>query len=450
MGEFFGTDGIRGRANHYPLTAETAVGIGKAIGQFFDAYRREVPIIMGRDTRISGRMLEAAVSAGICAVGGDVLLAGTIPTPAVAYLTKSFDAAAGVVISASHNPYDDNGIKLFGPDGYKLSEDQETRIESLIHQALKDDAPFKGERVGTIHSLSGARQRYHSFLRQTRPDIFSLQGIKICIDCSNGATSAVAPGIFKDWGADLTVLFNTPDGTNINDGCGSEHPEALARKVVETDADVGLAFDGDGDRLIVVDELGQRLTGDQILAICGRFLKSQNKLCNNVVVSTVMSNLGLKEALQGMGISHQTCRVGDRFVMEAMRSAGAVLGGEDSGHMINLIHHSTGDGLLSGLILLEAMQHSNQKLSEMSTVMTVYPQVLQNVAVRSKPKLNELEQVQQVITDIEARLGNRGRVLVRYSGTQAVCRIMVEGPSNEAARESCQAIASAVERAIGK
>jgi phosphoglucosamine mutase len=450
MGEFFGTDGIRGRANQYPLTPEAAVTIGKAIGKFFDAYHRSAPIIMGRDTRISGRMLEAAVSAGICAVGGDVVSAGTIPTPAVAYLSKSLNAAAGVVISASHNPYDDNGIKLFGPDGYKLTEDQETQIEGLIHQALKDDAPFRGDRIGNIRSLNSARQRYHSFLRQTMPDTFSLQGIKICIDCSNGATSAIAPEIFRDYGADLTVLFNTPNGTNINAGCGSEHPESLARKVVEKDADVGLAFDGDGDRLIVVDELGHRLTGDQILAISARFLKSQNKLRNNMVVSTVMSNLGLQEALHAMGVSHQTCQVGDRFVMEAMRSSDAVLGGEDSGHMIHLIDHSTGDGLLSALKLLEAMQGERQKLSELAKVMAVYPQVLQNVAVIEKPDLAGLEAVQQAIADAQTQLGDRGRVLVRYSGTQAVCRVMVEGPSDEVARESCRAIALAVERVIGE
>jgi phosphoglucosamine mutase len=282
------------------------------------------------------------------------------------------------------------------------------------------------------------------------PDTFSLQGIKICIDCSNGATSAIAPEIFRDYGADLTVLFNTPNGTNINAGCGSEHPESLARKVVEKDADVGLAFDGDGDRLIVVDELGHRLTGDQILAISARFLKSQNKLRNNMVVSTVMSNLGLQEALHAMGVSHQTCQVGDRFVMEAMRSSDAVLGGEDSGHMIHLIDHSTGDGLLSALKLLEAMQGERQKLSELAKVMAVYPQVLQNVAVIEKPDLAGLEAVQQAIADAQTQLGDRGRVLVRYSGTQAVCRVMVEGPSDEVARESCRAIALAVERVIGE
>jgi phosphoglucosamine mutase len=246
------------------------------------------------------------------------------------------------------------------------------------------------------------------------------------------------------------VLFNTPNGTNINAGCGSEHPESLARKVVEKDADVGLAFDGDGDRLIVVDELGHRLAGDQILAISARFLKSQNKLRNNVVVSTVMSNLGLQEALHAMGVSHQTCQVGDRFVMEAMRSSDAVLGGEDSGHMIHLIDHSTGDGLLSALKLLEAMQGERQKLSELAKVMAVYPQVLQNVAVTEKPDLAGLEAVQQAIADAQTQLGDRGRVLVRYSGTQAVCRVMVEGPSDEVARESCRAIALAVERVIGE
>ena len=450
MGEFFGTDGIRGRANQYPLTPETAVSIGKAVGHYFDGGRQCGPIIIGRDTRISGRMLEAAVSAGICAVGADVALAGTIPTPAVAYLTKSHKAAAGVVISASHNPYVDNGIKLFGPDGYKLSQDQETQIETLISKALANHGENTGEQIGTIRPLSHTRQRYQSFLRQTMPDVFSLPGIKICIDCSNGATSGIAAEVFEDWGADLTVLFDTPDGTNINDGCGSEHPQALSRKVVETGADIGLAFDGDGDRLVAVDELGNILSGDQVLAICAQYLKAQQKLHKNVVVSTVMSNLGLKEALGALGIAHQTCRVGDRFVMEAMRSSGAVLGGEDSGHMIHLTHHSTGDGLLSALKLLEAMRQQNRKLSDLAKLMTVYPQVLQNVAVREKPDLAELETVNQAIADVEARLGDQGRVLVRYSGTQSVCRVMVEGPSDEEARESCVTIAAAVARVIGE
>ena len=450
MGDFFGTDGIRGRANRYPLTPETAVSIGKAIGHFFGNCHQAAPVVIGRDTRISGCMLEAAVSAGICSVGTDVAQAGTIPTPAVAYWAKSLNAAAGVVISASHNPFADNGIKLFGPDGYKLSEHQEAQIEALIHKALMNKLGYASERIGTIRALSPTSQGYRSFLRQAMPEDFSLQDVKICIDCSNGATSEFAPDIFTDWGADLIVLFNTPDGTNINDGCGSEHPEALCRQVVATGADVGLAFDGDGDRLIVVDELGNILSGDQILAISAKFLKTQALLRNNLVVSTVMSNLGFKEALRAMAIEHQTCPVGDRFVMEAMRSSGAVLGGEDSGHIIHLAHHSTGDGLLSALKLLEAMQWGNRKLSEMAKVMKVYPQVLQNVPVGEKPNLTELEPVQRVIADVEARLGEQGRILVRYSGTQSICRVMVEGPSEDEVRDSCLAIAAAVRSVIGE
>ena len=449
MGEFFGTDGIRGRANQNPLTPEMAVGIGKAVGLFFGSRHQTSPIVIGRDTRISGPMLEAAVSAGICAAGSDVAQAGTIPTPAVAFLAKSLNAAAGVVISASHNPYEDNGIKLFGPDGYKLSEDQEAHIEALILKALKHDADHVHQCIGTIDALNRVGQRYHAFLKQAMPKDFSLQGVTICIDCSHGATSEIAPDVFSDWGADLTILFNTPDGTNINDGCGSEHPEALCRQVVERGADVGLAFDGDGDRLIVVDEKGNVLSGDQILAISAKFLKAQALLRNNLVVSTVMSNLGFKESLRAMDIGHQTCQVGDRFVMEAMRSSGAVLGGEDSGHMIHLAHHTTGDGLLSALKLLEAMRWKGSKLSELAKVMTVYPQVLQNVPVGQKPNLTELEPVQRVIADVEARLGKRGRVLVRYSGTQSICRVMVEGPSEDEVREACLAIAVAVQEVIG-
>ena len=446
----FGTDGIRGKANQYPLTPEMAVCIGRSVGRFFSRSDTCPPIIMGRDTRISGPMLEAAVAAGICSTGTDVLQAGTLPTPAIAFLTRMHAGAAGVMISASHNPYDDNGIKLFGADGYKLSEHQETEIESMILEEGADDAAAPGGKTGCIRSLEAADKDYLSFLHRAVPADFSLEGCRIVLDCANGATSPIAPRLLTTWDAQLTVLFNTPDGVNINKGCGSEYTEALCQKVVEEGADVGLAFDGDGDRMIAIDEKGGVLSGDQILAIGAKLLKEQGALANNRVVSTDMSNLGLKEALRAMDIDHQTCRVGDRFVMEAMRQSGAVLGGEDSGHMIFLQHHTTGDGLLSALRLLEAMQSENRPLSEMSRLMKAYPQVLENVGVRAKPDLETLADVQQAIKDVEARLGGRGRVLVRYSGTQAVCRIMVEGPREGEVRECCNLIADALRGAIGK
>ncbi len=446
---FFGTDGIRGKANQYPLTPEMAARIGRAVGVYFSRPNRPAPVILGRDTRISGQMLEAAVAAGICAAGSDVLLAGMLPTPAIAFLTQKHGAAAGVMISASHNPFDDNGIKLFSPDGFKLSERQETEIEALIKDAGANPAADGGGKIGSMHALETGAEDYLLFLRGRLPEGFSLSGLHIVLDCANGATSHTAQRLFATWDAHLTVLFDRPDGTNINKGCGSEHTETLCHQVLAKRADVGLAFDGDGDRMIAVDETGRVLTGDQILAIGAGFLKKQGELLSNRVVSTVMSNLGLREALQGMGIEHQTSRVGDRFVMEAMRNSGAVLGGEDSGHMIYLQHHSTGDGLISALKLLEAMRFHNRPLSELSRVMTLYPQVLENVSVRAKPDLETLVEVQQVITDVERRLEDRGRVLVRYSGTQPMCRVMVEGPDESEVRHFCRLIAGTVSNAIG-
>ena len=446
----FGTDGIRGRANYYPLTPEMTDRIGRAVGRFFSRSDKASAIIIGRDTRISGPMLEAAMAAGICAAGSDVLLAGTLPTPAVSFLTRSHDAAAGVVISASHNPYEDNGIKLFGPDGYKLSESQEAELESMILAVAGDDENRRQIPVGTVARIETAAEEYLSFLRGTVPEHFSLKGCRIALDCANGATSKIAARLLAIWGADLVTLYDRPDGININLDCGSEHTDALRQTVIEERADLGVAFDGDGDRMIAVDETGRMLSGDQILAIGARFLKGQGKLANNRVVSTVMSNLGLKKALQAMGIEHETCKVGDRFVMEAMRNSGAVLGGEDSGHMIYLQHHSTGDGLISALKLLEAMQGDHRPLSELGRVMTPYPQRLENVPVRDKPDLKGIKDVQQVIAAVEARLGKRGRVLVRYSGTQSICRVMVEGPDEKDVGTGCQAIAKAVATAIGE
>ena len=449
-GKLFGTDGIRGKANHYPLTPEMAARIGRAVGRFFNRSGKQVPITLGRDTRISGPMLEAAVAAGICAAGTDVLLAGMIPTPAVAFLTRTTGSAAGIMISASHNPYDDNGIKLFGPEGYKLSERQEREIEALILKEDDSDKAGGHNRLGTIRTLGRAAQDYRTFLHRQAPAHFSLDGRCIVLDCANGATSAIAAELFVSWGAQVTVLCDAPNGVNINDGCGSEHTERLRRRVVEARADVGLAFDGDGDRMIAVDETGALLTGDQLLAIGARFLKDQDALVNNRVVSTVMSNMGLKEALASMRIEHRTCQVGDRFVMEAMKDSGAVLGGEDSGHMIYLQHHTTGDGLLSALKLLQVMQARREPLSALARVMKPYPQVLINVNVRAKPDLDDLALVQQAIEAAVAQLDGRGRVLVRYSGTQDMCRVMVEGPNEADVRKHCLAIGKAVSEAIGQ
>lgn len=450
MGEFFGTDGIRGRANQYPLTPEMAVRIGRAIGIIFGNTDGGPPVIIGRDTRRSGKMLEAAVAAGICSAGTNVLLARIIPTPGVAFLTRNQGAAAGVVISASHNSYEDNGIKLFNQEGVKLSDREETQIETLIREEASDSLKDAlGHQVGSIQAMKGSRKQYLSFLLRSIPGDFNLNGMKIVLDCSNGAASAIAPNLFDTLGADLTVLSNQPNGTNINHECGSEHPLALRRKVLETGADIGLAFDGDADRLIAVDETGTIISGDQLLAIGARFLHSRGQLWNNILVSTVMSNIGLKECLQSIGILHLASDVGDRHVMEKMMDCEASFGGEDSGHIIYRGYHTTGDGLLSALKLTETLQEEERPLSDLAKFMTVYPQTLINVPVQEKPALETLENVNDAIQKVEERLSNQGRVLVRYSGTQQICRVMVEGPTQEAAESCAQNIASAVADAIG-
>ena len=450
MGEFFGTDGIRGRANQYPLTPEMAVRIGRAIGIIFGSANGGPPIIIGRDTRKSGKMIESAVAAGICSSGTNVLLARIIPTPGVAFLTRHQGAAAGVVISASHNPYEDNGIKLFDQEGTKLSEREETQIETFIREDASESLNNSlGNQVGSIQMMKGSREKYLSFLLRSLSPDFNLSGMKIVLDCSNGAASAVAPSLFDALGAELTIMHNEPNGTNINHQCGSEHPDSLRRKVLETGADIGLALDGDGDRLIAVDETGHVLTGDQLLAIGARFLHKRGQLVNNVLVSTVMSNIGLKESLKSIGVRHVASDVGDRHVMEKMLDCDAALGGEDSGHIIYKAYHTTGDGLLSALKLTETLKDEERPLSALSHIMTVYPQTLINIPVNEKPALETLEHVNKAIQKVEETLGNQGRVLVRYSGTQPMCRVMVEGPTKEKADNCANNIAIAIADAIG-
>ena len=451
MGKFFGTDGIRGRANQHPMTADVALRVGRALGFFLRRCqgRSDGRVVLGRDTRVSGQMLESALIAGLCSTGFDVRLAGVIPTPAVAMLTVELDAAAGIVVSASHNPYEDNGIKIFDADGFKLSQAQEQDLETMIQDdRLADDCREVAD-TGQAAPIEDAAERYQRFLARALTAEFQADGLEVVVDCSNGATAAVAGPLFARLGIRASILFDRPDGRNINRACGSEHPEALRRAVLEQKARVGLALDGDGDRLIAVDEVGRVLTGDQALALSAVHLQSQGRLPNRKVVATVMSNLGLRESLGRRGIDLVSCDVGDRFVAEAMRAQGARLGGEDSGHMIFADFHTTGDGLLSGLKLLEAMSFSGRPLSQLAAVMTVYPQHLVNIPVRAKPPLESLEEVRAAIDRVEAHLGSRGRVLVRYSGTQPLCRVMVEGPTREETDAACEAIAVAVRQEIG-
>ena len=448
MDKLFGTDGIRGVANEYPMIPEMALKFGRAVGHHFGDSKRSA-ILIGRDTRISGQMIESAIAAGICSMGLDVLLAWVIPTPGVAYLTKALGAAAGVVVSASHNPYFDNGLKLFDAGGFKLSIKKEEALEKSILKVDHATAAKKIRETGKIVNLNDAGDRYKNFLKQLLPEGCRLENFKIALDCANGATYSLAPKLFTELGAEVYALYTKPDGKNINKQCGSQHPQSLTEKVKEIGANIGLAFDGDGDRLIAVDENGQILTGDQILAICARHLKSTSRLKSNIVVSTVMSNIGLGEALKEMGIENVITGVGDRFVMEEMRKQGAVLGGEESGHTVFLEHQTTGDGMLTALKLLEVMAIENKSLSELKTVMTIFPQVLINVDVSSKPPLETIPAVEAAIRYVENELAGKGRVLVRYSGTQQQCRVMVEGPENEVTSQLCRKIAKAVQDDIG-
>ena len=449
MGKLFGTDGIRGVANEYPMTAEMAVRVGRAVATEFRDHHRKSKIIVGRDTRLSGQMLESAMVAGICSAGGDAYLTGVLPTPGVAFTASALQANAGVVISASHNPFYDNGIKLFKGDGYKLSDEQEAEIEKLILDESMADRSQAVRETGTVILQNDAAENYIAFLKRTLPTDLSLNGLKIILDCANGATCRTAPKLFSDLGADIEALGVDPDGKNINHNCGSEHLDGLIQMVLATRADIGLALDGDGDRLIAVDEKGQILSGDPILLICANLMKRQGRLKNQCVVSTVMSNMGLGVAFRKMGIRHEKSKVGDRYVMEKMNACGAVIGGEDSGHMIFADHHTTGDGSLTGLKLIEAMLAENTPLSALSKQMSTYPQVLINVEVHSKPDIESVPEIVNAIKSVESELGNRGRVLVRYSGTQPICRVMVEGPSKGDTQRYCQQLTDIIAKNIG-
>ncbi len=445
MGRVFGTDGIRGVANHYPMTPQNGFKLGRAIVKFTGKAKPEV--IVGRDTRLSGPMLEYALGAGLMGEGANLWAAGIIPTPGVAYLTRELGADVGVVISASHNPFDHNGFKVFSPHATKLTEDEELELEDIMFSLDEDTS---GQDVGRFKEIENATERYVEFLRGRFEELKELKGLKVVLDCANGATYKAAPMLFGQLGTTVISIGTEPNGANINEGCGSQCPEELAAKVVESQASVGLAFDGDGDRLVAVDEKGRVLTGDQLLAIFAKVLKEKGKLHKNVVVSTVMSNIGLKVALQRMGLNHVVTSVGDRNVYQEMIRRGAVLGGEESGHIIFLQHHSTGDGMLSALQLVAAMEYLDRPLSELAQLMEVFPQVLLNVSVTRKPLLSEIPEVSEVIKKVENELGRNGRVLVRYSGTESVCRVMVEGDEEDKIKNYAEEIAAAIVKSIGE
>jgi len=450
MERMFGTDGVRGVANVHPMTAEMALQIGRATAYVCKKHKgRRHTIVIGKDTRISCYMLESALTAGICSMGVDVLLVGPMSTPGIAFITRSMRADAGLVISASHNPYQDNGIKIFSRDGFKLPDAEEDEIERLITtDHIKDIRPTAGE-IGKAKRIDDAMGRYIVFCKNTFPESMTLEGMKIAMDCANGATYKAAPTIFSELGAEVTAIHCEPNGLNINDRCGSQHTQDLSARVREIKADIGIAFDGDGDRFIAVDETGEEITGDHIMAICGKMYKELGLLKNNLLISTVMSNFGFFIALKELGIESGASKVGDRYVLEMMQKKGAVLGGEASGHLIFLNHHTTGDGIISALQLLSAMRHYSQPLSKLAKIMKMAPQKMINVDVKSKPPIEKIPEIQEGIKKAEAELKDKGRVLIRYSGTQSMCRVMVEGPTQEMTDRLTAMLVDVVKKSIG-
>ncbi|MCK4622024.1 MAG: phosphoglucosamine mutase [Desulfuromonadales bacterium] len=448
--KLFGTDGVRGVANIEPMTIEMAMQLGRAAAYVFkkNASRRH-RVVIGKDTRLSGYMIENALVAGICSMGVDVLLVGPLPTPGIAFITSSMRADAGVVISASHNPYQDNGIKFFSSDGFKLPDDLELRIEDLIlNNRLEELRPIADD-VGKAYRIDDAVGRYVVYLKNNFPRDLDLQGLRIVLDCAHGAGYKVAPAVLTELGAEVIPLGVEPNGLNINDGCGSLHPEVMAEKVREYRADLGIALDGDADRVIFVDEKGDEVDGDHILAICGSEMIKSGQLAKNTVVATVMSNMGLDIAMRQAGGKVVRTAVGDRYVVEEMRKEGYTLGGEQSGHMIFLDHSSTGDGILSALQVLAIIQRTGQHLSELAKVMTSLPQVLVNVRVRKKAALADIAPIKKVIDEVEAELAGKGRVLVRYSGTEPLLRVMIEGKDQLRITELADSVAEAVREHLG-
>jgi phosphoglucosamine mutase len=439
--KLFGTDGVRGVANTDPMTVETAMALGQAIAYSFRNLSGRHKIVIGKDTRLSGYMFETALAAGICSMGGDVLLVGPLPTPGIAFLTHSMRADAGVVISASHNPYQDNGIKFFGRDGFKLADGLESEIEMLMLGDRLQEARPPSPQIGRAYRIDDATGRYIVYLKNTFPGHLSLEGMRIVIDCAHGAAYRIAPQVFQELGADVISVGVSPNGLNINDRCGSLYPELVSAQVKEHRADLGISLDGDADRVIVVDHRGAVVDGDRIMAVCAEEMARRKKLKKNTVVATVMSNIGLELFLRERKIRMVRAPVGDRYVVEAMRAGGYNFGGEQSGHMIFLDHATTGDGVLAALQVLAVMVESGKRLAELGTKMVPLPQILVNLKLKHRVPLEKLPRLQKAKAEFEKILGRRGRILVRYSGTEPVLRIMVEGEDRKETENIVNALA---------
>lgn len=449
MGKYFGTDGVRGIANK-ELTPELAFKLGRCGGYVLSRHEdeKEQPkVLVGRDTRISGQLLENALIAGLLSVGIEVFQLGVISTPGIAYLTRVQKASSGVMISASHNPAADNGIKFFGNDGFKLADEKELEIEALLDSEVDDLPRPSANGLGSLEEFPEGMLKYSQYLQQTIKD--DLSGLTVCIDAANGATAPTVNRLFADLETDFYTIGTSPNGVNINDGVGSTHPEQLADFVVEKQADVGIAFDGDGDRVIAVDENGQIVDGDKIMYICANYLANNDLLKQNTIVTTVMSNLGFHKAVEAAGLNDVVTKVGDRYVVEEMRKNGYNFGGEQSGHMVFFDLNTTGDGMLSGIQLLNIMKQTGKKLSELAANVTIYPQKLVNIRVSDKYGAMEVPAIKKIIDDVEAKLGDQGRILVRASGTEPLLRIMAEAPTDEEVDYYVNQIAEVVRNEIG-
>jgi phosphoglucosamine mutase len=431
MSRLFGTDGVRGLANAYPMSPDMVLRIGQAIGIHFSRTQSHPRILIGKDTRRSGYMLEQALCSGICSVGVDAFFLGPLPTPGIAYLTRGLRASAGIVISASHNPFHDNGIKIFSADGYKLPDEVEDELESLVQdEKLASEAPT-GAEIGTAKRIDDAIGQYAVFLKEQFPKHLKLDGLRIVLDCAHGASYKVGPKVFRELGAEVFVIGNEPNGININERCGALYPQDLREKVLLYKADLGIGLDGDADRIVLIDERGDMIDGDEILAVCGISMLKKGTLKGQTVVATIMSNMGLEVALGKCNGKLIRAKVGDRYVMDAMRAGDFILGGEQSGHLIFRDSSTTGDGILAGLKFLEIMINEGRPASELRHAMERYPQVMRNVKVKEKLPLEKLPEFDKALKAAESKLSGRGRVVFRYSGTESLARIMLEGNNSD-------------------
>jgi phosphoglucosamine mutase len=449
MRRLFGTDGVRGVANKDPMTTEMAMRIGRAAAHVFRNSPRRHAIVIGKDTRLSGYMIESALTSGLCSMGMDVLLVGPVPTPGIAFLTRSLRADAGVVISASHNPYEDNGIKFFGRDGFKLPDELEKKMENLIFSGAVDDIRPTASEIGKAFRIDDAAGRYNEFVKSSIPRGMDLAGLRIVVDSANGAAYKIGPRILSELGAEVISLYDNPNGLNINQGCGSLYPEVICRAVSANSAHIGIAFDGDADRVILCDERGVVIDGDAVMAVCALQMMQEGRLKQNTLVATIMSNLGLELAMQKAGGRLVRAAVGDRYVMEKMLEGGYNLGGEQSGHIIFLDNNTTGDGLISALQILAIMKQTGKPLSVLASCMKTYPQVLVNVKVKERRDLLSIPEIANRAAEIERQLAGTGRLVLRYSGTEPKVRVMLEGENQSDIQALADDLAGIIREQLG-